>query len=165
MTNTFHRNDATFSQVSYSDLGGSTPAVPAFSVHKNGTNQTGIPDAAFTQITFSTELYDVGNHFASSVWTPPAGVVHLSAAFVGDAVTTTAVPFAYLCIFKNGSDYRRGLSGPLSSSTSFGMISMDDTANGTDTYGVYVFIPNAGGTSTIRGDTPLTWFTGHWISP
>ncbi len=140
------------------------PAHASFSVHKNGTNQTGVPDSTSTQVTFSAEIYDIGSHFATNAWTPPAGLVHLSCGFVADAVTTTNVPYAIISLRKNGSDYKSSLAAPIFASISMGIISIDDIANGSDVYTVGVSIPNTGGTSTIRGDSASTWFTGHWIS-
>src|SRR5690349_11333645 len=104
MTNTFNRNDGTFAQVSAADLTGSyvsslgtltgtvgvgnglttsggnlVLSAIAFSVHKNGTNQSGVSSGGYTQVTWSTEIYDIGSYFTSSTWTPPAGKVAMTA--------------------------------------------------------------------------------------
>lgn len=41
------------------------------SVHKNGTDQTGIATGVYTKLTWSTEEYDTGNDFASDEFTAP----------------------------------------------------------------------------------------------
>ena len=49
------------------------PLQPAFRVHKNGTKQTNIALNSHVDITFSTEVFDVGSNFASNTFTVPSG--------------------------------------------------------------------------------------------
>lgn len=67
---------------------------PGFRAHKNGALQT-VAVGTVTQLTFGTELYDVGNYFVTDAWTPPAGLVDInaSAGFIKDpsAIIGTAV--------------------------------------------------------------------------
>lgn len=142
-----------------------TLQVPAcFSAHKNGTSQAGVADVTFTQVTFGTEVYDVGSHFASSTWTPPAGKVSLSAAILIAGTVTTGNQLA-LSIYKNGSGFAQG-NAAMSSIFGGGgaFISCNDIANGTDAYTVYVYADLDSGTGTINGGTQNTFFCGHWIS-
>jgi hypothetical protein len=137
--------------------------VPSFSVHKNGTDQTGVGSAAFTQVTFGTELYDIGSYFASNAWAPPAGKVHLCAgvAFSG---TISAGANCQIAIFKNGAAH---LQIPCNPFTNAGgaSVGIDDVANGSDVYTVFAYVTTSSGTATILGNTAQTRFSGHWISP
>lgn len=140
-------------------------AIPAFSVHKNAVDQTGVADSTFTAVTWPNELYDVGNFFASNGWTPPAGKIHLDCALFLSATVITGNQ-VQVSVFKNGAGYKSGnwiassiLGGGAAS------VGFDDIANGSDVYTVQVFIDTTGGTATVSGNTALTFFTGHWISP
>jgi len=138
-------------------------STPAFSVHKNGTDQTGVASATFTQVTFGTELYDVGNYFASNAWTPPAGKVHLNAtvAFSG---TIVAGANCQIVIIKNGATFLQCGANPFTNAGS-ATLHVDDIANGSDVYSVSMYITTSSGTATITGNAGQTRFTGHWISP
>ncbi|WP_315759294.1 MULTISPECIES: hypothetical protein [unclassified Bradyrhizobium] len=138
---------------------------PCFSAHKNGTDQTGIADSTFTQVTFPTEVYDVGNYFAANAWTPPAGKVHLDAAVFISATVTTGAQIA-ITLYKNGAGFKQG-NWPLSSllGGGAGFIGCDDIANGADVYTVQVYVDTSSGTATISGNSVLTFFSGHWICP
>jgi len=139
--------------------------VPSFSVHKNGTDQTGIADSTFTAVTWSTELYDVGNYFASNGWTPPAGKIHLDCGLFISATVVTGNQIA-ISIFKNGVAYKNGnwiASSILGGGSA--LIGFDDIANGSDVYTVQIFVDTSSGTATVSGNTALSFFTGHWISP
>jgi hypothetical protein len=143
-------------------LGGAPVAPACFSVHKGGTNQTGIADSTLTQVTFSTEVYDVGSHFASSAWTPPAGKVALAAASF--TFGTVSIGNVQLCsIYKNGSEFK-SISGPTSSAGAGPAVVIEDIANGTDVYTVYTFLDVDSGTATTTGSPAYCYFMGHWIS-
>lgn len=137
--------------------------LPAFSVNKNGSDQTGVASATFTQVTFGTELYDVGNFFTANAWTPPAGKVHLNAdiSFSG---TITAASNCSVAIFKNGASLMQVSTNPFTNAGA-GVVSIDDIANGSDAYTVDVFITTSAGTATVIGNIAQTRFTGHWFSP
>jgi hypothetical protein len=140
-------------------------AIPAFSVNKNGTDQTGIASATFTQVTFGTELYDVGNFFASNAWTPPAGKVHMSADISFSGSNIPAASNCAVAIFKNAASFMQVSANPFTNAGA-GVVSIDDIANGSDAYTVSVFITTGGGTTaTVTGNAVQTRFTGHWISP
>lgn len=140
--------------------------VPAFSVHKNGVDQTGVVTGTNTLLTWSTELYDVGSFFAANAWVPPAGKVTMSAAGIAiPGVGTMAAGGSFLTGFmKNGVVYRYGFS--IQGSGAAGMVcTMDDIANGTDSYQAFLQMTLSAGTGTVSGVIGSTWFTGHWISP
>ena len=169
MTNTFNRNDGTFAQVAFSDLSGSAttaqiPTVSSFSAHKAASDQTGVVSGTNTQVTFGTELYDVGSNFASSVWTPPAGKVAMVANLIMDG-TIASGNACVIAITKNSTTgiFRRSV-GTTITNAAWASIAIEDVANGTDAYGVLVNVPSTG-TSTVRGAVSYTYFMGHWISP
>lgn len=134
----------------------------SFSVHKNSVDQTGIATSTWTQITFSTEVYDVGNNFASSAWTPPAGKIHLDAAF-GASGTLAAGTTVYFAIYKNGVSFKQSTGAANTVNQCGAVISVDDVANGTDVYTVWCYVTTTSGTVTIFGAPVSTYFMGHMI--
>jgi hypothetical protein len=137
--------------------------VPAFSAHKNGTDQTGVVSATFTQVTWSTEVYDVGGYFASNGWTPPAGKVHLNVtiSFTG---TISAGANCQIIVMKNGASFLQSACNPFTNAGG-ASVPIDDTANGSDVYTISMYITTSAGTATIVGAAAQSRFTGHWISP
>lgn len=138
----------------------------AFSAHKNGTNQTGLVTDTPAQVTWSTELFDVGGHFGSNVWTPPAGLVALSAAVRVTGQFAADEQFI-ITITKNGSPFRHASSSVANADQlAAGMVAIMDKADGTDTYGVSVTVNNfTSGNGTIDGDAVDTWFMGALLGP
>ncbi|MGH7460905.1 MAG: hypothetical protein ACREMA_07735 [Longimicrobiales bacterium] len=140
-------------------------AKPSFSAHKNGSSQINIADDTMTQVTFGTEVHDEGGHFASNVWTPPAGLVTIAAGVLltGDV---DADARARIAITKNGATTVhkevRGTTADASGQCGLG-ISILDRANGTDAYGVAVQVPLAAGTATADGAASASWFMGAWL--
>lgn len=133
----------------------------SFSVHKNSVDQTGIVNSTYTQVSFGTELYDVGSKFAANGWTPPLGKIHIDFSFF----LTGTIAVGALCIaavYKNGVLFKQGnwFAGANNGS---GLLGFDDSANGTDIYEFYVFI-QVTGTATINGNPALTFATGHMIN-
>ncbi len=121
----------------------------AFSAHKNSSNQA-IATTAFTKITFGTETFDVGSYFATSTWTPPSGIVMISAAVY---LTSYDGTDSALLIYKNGSAYRF-VEGTGTRHT----LSIIEQSNGTDTYEVYMSTASDA-SYTVDGGFG-TWFMG-----
>lgn len=139
-------------------------SLAGFLVHKNSTDQTGIADSTATLITFSTARFDIGAHFSSNAWTPPAGLVALQASlFIGG--TVAAGNLGAVSIYKNGSPLAQG-EAPASTvfNGAQASVSVRDVANGTDSYSVYGYLDTSSGTATAGGNPLLTNFSGHWIS-
>lgn len=136
-----------------------------FSAHKNGTNQTGIASGGFTKLTFGTEIFDTGNYFASSTWTPPAGKVIVTWQI--GCLTNVPTNTVFLAtLYKNGARFKDGMSGLSSGivsgdSTSTG--SVIDSCNGTDIYEIYVF-QNTGGNISVNGSSFSTYFSGAQVA-
>lgn len=129
---------------------------------KKSTDQTSVADTTFTQITFDTEVYDVGSNFASNAWTPPAGKVNIS---LGCIVTGTIASgnTCYIVVYKDGVIFRNAIC-PATTNVAGGVLSFDDIATGSNVYTAYVYIDVTSGTATISGATQNTFFSGHMIN-
>ena len=73
---------------------------PAFSVHKNGTDQT-ITGSTNTLLTWSTEVFDTNNNFASNRFTPTVAGKYLIVVSARCAQPGMCIP----SIYKNGALY------------------------------------------------------------
>lgn len=135
----------------------------AFSVHKNGTDQTGVADSTSTLVTWPTEVYDVGSNFASNAWTPPAGKVAVVAGLVTSGTITGGAVVA-CSLYKNGVILKNSTNGSATNQGSC-FIAAEDIANGTDAYTVQVFQDVSAGTATVVGLSYQSFYMGHWIGP
>lgn len=135
---------------------------PSFKATKGGTNQTGVVDSTETLVTFGTEVYDVGGHFASNAWTPPAGKISMTAQiyFTG---TISAGALCIVTIYRNSVLFAYSQHAANANSGCMS-VTVDDVANGTDPYEVRVYIDVSSGTATIGGAADKTYFCGHWFS-
>lgn len=127
----------------------------AFSAHNNGVVQS-IPGQAVAQLNFSTERYDLGNDFASSAWTPPAGRPILMTAAATMTITNSAW---FIAIYKNGAELARGTRTDNSTGSPTTVVSAQDLPSGTDVYTVRVYQGTSGALNTI-GNPELTYFQG-----
>jgi hypothetical protein len=134
----------------------------AFSAHKNGVNQTGIADNTPTQITFGTEVFDTGGHFASNGWTPPAGKVILSGAAVISGTGLGGFPALY--ILKNGITLKQVYCVPSGTFGTFESITVIDEADGNDVYTLWISGDVSSGTVTVNGTIAETYFMGSMLS-
>ena len=130
-----------------------------FSAHKNATDQTGIANSTPTKISYTTELFDLGSYYdaANSKWTPPAGLVQISAALRFTAGVTDGGD-VIIQVWKNGSLFRSGYDYASGAGSGAATISVTDQANGTDFYEIYTVV--VGTTMTVNGATANRWFTG-----
>lgn len=134
----------------------------AFRAHKSAA-QTGIPSGAFTNVTFDVEDYDIGNCFASNAWTPPAGLVHISARALL-TLTKAAGGLVALKIFKNGTtSVAVGYAYGANTSSDGVSVECFDVANGSDAYTVQVFANTSSGTVSVDGAVQNTLFGGTWL--
>jgi hypothetical protein len=134
----------------------------SFSAHKNGSAQA-LGDATFTLVTFGTEIFDVGNFFASNLWTPPAGKCQM----VGSLYATGSASVGSLmslAIFKNGANYKQTFAGTLLGDQGGLDILLIEEADGTATYGLYAFYDCSTGTASISGSAAHTYFTGTMVN-
>lgn len=138
----------------------------SFSANKNGTDQTGIGSAVFTQVTFGTEDWDTGSIFASNAVTPPAGKFRLGLKVTIEATATfTTSGFAILSIYKNGARFIdvaviQFFSGQtLATCAGTALVN----ANGSDVYTAYVFAQLTSGTFKAVGTVAQTMFEGEQV--
>ena len=146
----------------------SASPVAYFLAHKNGADQT-VTTRNATQVTFGTEDADVGSHFASNAWTPPAGLVLLQATVGFEDVSEGGANISKvtLSFYKDGSEMISTEVRSEADSLELGQsihLSAFDVADGTDVYTVYV--TGADGTLnwTVQGETTRTRFSGVSLS-
>lgn len=136
----------------------------SFSVHKNGTDQTGIADATFTDVTWPTEAFDVGSQFASDGWTPTAGKVFMVCNLLVAGTFPTGSLMS-VAVTKNGSLLKSSTWYAAAANTASLTISAIDSANGTDVYKIQVYVDTSSGTASVNGSSVATYFQGYWIGP
>jgi len=136
----------------------------AFSVVKS-SDQSGIVDSTFTQVAWQTEIYDIGNHFASNGWTPPAGKVHMDATLLVTGAFPTGNQIA-CSVIKNATTLAQNNNGASSAIGGNSVaISVNDIANGTDVYTIQVFADVSSGTaSVLSGAGAASFFGGFLVS-
>ena len=138
-------------------------AGPAFHVHKNGTDQTGVAHNTETLVTWSTESFDTAGNFASNTFTPTTAgkyFLHAKAQFNSSVDQTLYAIY----IFKNGALFKRGVLFNASGTGGVGVeVSALVDANGsTDAFTIYV-VHTAGSDRVIEGDADATYFEGFYV--
>lgn len=133
---------------------------PTFSVHKNGTDQTGIVTATWTKVTWSTENWDTNSNFASDKFTPTVAGYYGLNAVVRQYDTGTFAD--YVAVYKNGVLYNSidKESGGTTSRKSHSLSTIV-YANGTTDYFEIYLKHELGSDGTIVGTAASTWFNGH----
>jgi len=76
-----------------------------FSVHKNGTAQTGVASTVDTRVTWSTEISDTEGIFASNAFTPTDGSVWLCECAIQVSVGAVDGAFNRMRLYRNGSSF------------------------------------------------------------
>jgi len=147
----------------YSKFG--TGSTPAFSVNKNGTNQTGVVSNVTTKVTFSTKTFDTNNDFntSTSTFSPTIpGIYNVSLCLRLNSSADLAVLQAQ--IYKNGVLYatsvatQSGTAGTESARVS-GLVEM----NGTSDYIEFFISQNTGSNRDILGLSSDTYASGFKI--
>jgi len=138
-------------------MGPSATDVPAFYVHKNGTNQT-VATSTDVKLTWNTEVFDTNNNFASDRFTPTVAGKYLFVASVYCANAGGGVCYAE--IYKNGTKVsQNGNVSGASNLVANTSIILD--MNGSTDY-VEAFVYSAG--NTVSGLTYFTYFNGTLIA-
>ncbi len=146
--------------------GGSLVLPPhAFSVHRNGVNQT-ISSGAYTKVQFTTEEFDTSNEFDNATnyrFTPTvAGKFLLTAGAYLDTDANTNTPFKVI-IYKNGSVYKEGYDYAIATTGRAGVtVSVVVDVSVGDYFEVYVR-HDTGASEDIAGRSESTFFTGCLI--
>lgn len=145
----------------------------AFYAHKNNVQQTGLTHQAYTKITFSTTRFNVGGFFdtVNSRWTPPAGLICISAMGWWQAGVQAAPANSVIKIWKNGTSNVEisaceGWSPAGFANTAGSLVGGTiDLANGTDYYEMYAYgeYTGAANVGVMDGNPAHTWFCGHSI--
>lgn len=132
-------------------------AAPSFQATAGGSNQS-VANFTNTLVAVPTETFDIGGHFASSRWTPPAGryFLHGNVRFVAPQLGK----FIFLAIRKNGSIVLETEAFPPFTADHSFSISGNVEANGTDYFELWAFTEV---NTTIDGNGARTWFSGSRI--
>jgi hypothetical protein len=139
------------------------PQAPGFSVHKNGTDQTGIAPNTNTKVTWSTESHDIGSQFASSRFTVSIPGTYL---FTIQLLYYYALPSGtqiLLRLYKNGTPVRdvRTYIIVTNASHELATVLLEQTGDG-DYYEVYT--QHAGTTDTgVYGGSGNTYWAAQWL--
>ncbi len=131
-------------------------AGPSFSVNKGGTSQT-VPGGNTTLLTWSTEVFDTNNNFASNRFTPTVAgkyIFNLNVRCNGTG--------CYAHIYQNGIQVSQTGTGTGGSDTEIVSTSILLDMNGTTDY-VEAYGYNT--STTISGNASQTFFTGALIAP
>jgi len=138
---------------------------PAFAVNKNGTNQTGITDNTDTKLTWSNEVFDSDNCFASDKFTPTLAGKYVINAAVYFSAGLAAGSDISLELWKNGAEILEtatqasGGAGTHSAVSGTWLVSMNGS---TDYLELYIY-QHSGGDATVLGNTNLTFFQGAFL--
>lgn len=153
-------------------LAGRAEFTDAFGVQRatmyRATNQTGIADATWTDVDFSTAMFDdssLASVSSNQFTAPAAGRWHIEggAEAIGDANQ------AYLRILKNGTTpvaYGGGAAQTNIDVERMGMVSGWKTCAAGDTFKVQVWIDVPSGTAALTGDADAasTWATFEFVA-
>lgn len=123
----------------------------SFRAHKAGINQP-INVIIPVQVLFGVPSFNNGGFYVSNAWTPPAGMVQVTASvqllnFDSNGFSAT--------IYKNGG----ALSQTFMATGTQALVTILDIANGIDVYTVYAQT-STDNSCLIGGNTALTWFQG-----
>lgn len=126
-------------------------ATPAFSVHKNGTDQTVTQDIA-TKLSWSTEAFDTNTNFASDRFTPTVAGKYLIVLSAQCVQAGQCVP----SIYKNGALLARSQATNVNIGQTPQVTAIVDM-NGSTDY-IEAFVTSAG--SAVGGAADRTYFNG-----
>ncbi len=135
----------------------------AFHANKNGSAQAGIADVTQVDVTFTNEVFDIGDYYdaTNSDWYPPPGQVRVSAQmrFTGGMVDANEM----------SAIVRKGGGSNLQTTQQFSGAGEQATfvnalydVNGSQAIDVRVYAAG-GGTKTLSGNTSYTFFQGETI--
>lgn len=143
-------------------------AIPAFSVHRNQSHQTGIVSGVETKIQFTTEEYDTNNNFDSATnyrFTPTVAGKYLitAVAAMGGLAAGAAVE---AIIYRNGTLYKYG-SFAACGSTGFSLSFVSHVVpfNGSTDYVEFYVYHDHGSDRDLFGSPDGTFASGAWVAP
>jgi hypothetical protein len=133
---------------------------PAFSVYRGGANQA-LVTATFTKVQLSTEEFDTNSNFDNTTnyrFTPTVSGYYQISGSVGLTGTNTRI----LCaIYKNGSEYFRGVDASVNVSQVVvsGLVYFNGSTDYIELYVLGTFV----GTSDIASGQKYTYLTGALV--
>ena len=146
---------------------GNAAAVVAFRADFGGTNFSGFAgSSAFTKLALNNKVFEVGGSHYDNVtnfrWTPPAGVVAISACLAtADPITIAVGQYVIPAIFKNGVRIAEGIQMQAFANKADGTtVLFVDQANGTDFYELFGVVQATG---TIILDGVFCFFAGFIV--
>lgn len=135
---------------------------PSFSVHKNGTDQTGIVSGIFTKVTWSTESWDTHSWFTSDKFTPQiAGKYFFDVKVYYNTAIDQSLVYAF--VYKNGANVSE-LPTQTSGTGAIqirGIVILE--ANGSTDYFELYTLQNSGANKTINGNPAVTRWTAFYL--
>lgn len=143
------------------------PTGALFSVHRNGTDQTGVATATWTKVAFTNEETDSHSFFDNATnyrFLPTVAGRYLISAGITFASLASGSLLA-ISIYKNGARYKDVLTTLGVAGDGGTTISFPVSFNGSSDY-VEIFVLHTSGVNkTIYGNTNLTWMSGVWVGP
>ncbi len=132
---------------------------PRYGFHAT-TGQTTTISTTAAPIAFGTENFDIGGFFASSIWTPPAGLAHIKVQVEYDSISTSSE--FNLCLLENSVTVTRrvetGRGLNVQSSLSIDRLLSTD---GTKGYSISAYkSAGSGNDGRIIGGTGSVFFCG-----
>lgn len=145
-------------RVKKSSLGGAVADKAIVRAYKSDSNLT--LTTAFAKVTFGTEVFDVGENFASSTFTAPRAGKYLLSAICGGASIDSSSRVSTIAIYKNGVLASQAHASKIQQSSSLGGIAITDLldlAEG-DTVEIYAKC-NAAGAQRVDTGTENTFLS------
>lgn len=129
--------------------------MPAFSAY--ATSGTSVANNTLTKLSFDTEEFDTNNNFASSRFTPTVAGYYQINGCIGGAYATL------LCtIFKNGSEYKRGVTASGATLNQANVSSVVYLNGSTDYVELYTY-QGSGSTQTMATGISGAYFNGVMV--
>ena len=141
--------------------------IPAFRVHRNGSDQTSIATATHTRIAFTTAAIDTHSYFDVTTnyrYTPKIAGVYMFAVQVVWNYTFAAANTHIVQIYQNGASvalglqhYPAGSTGPTTAASTL------LTMNGSTDYVDFFVYQNSGSSQPLLGTAIYTYAYGHKV--
>jgi len=141
------------------------PLQPAFSVHKNNSNQNNNAINTDVTVTFDTEAYDQNSDFASNTFTAPVTGKYFLSASIRLGQVDTSASFYSIQIITSNRTYKiifdPNFSADLDYFTQTATIVADMDANDT----AYIVFYQSGGAAItdIDGSSQWTYYSGYLL--
>ena len=138
------------------------PLQPAFSAHKNGTDQSNVSTGAHTTITWSAERYDVNADFASNTFTAPVTGKYLFNLNLRVNNVDSASNYYVFKIVTRNQEYRTIFDPDFGQDQAYWFVLLSVIADMDASDTAYATMYQDGGTAQtdIDGSASYTYFTG-----